>query len=99
MEEAGILDKNNILHLFSLHYVFLPRINTALDAFVEAWNLHPVRTERNLKNEQLTAVADVAGTFYGVDELEWYGFDPQVPHPGDDGLSTVTVHNIDFSTM
>lgn len=111
MEEAGILDRNNILHLFCLHYVFLPRINVALDSFVEAWNLHPVRTERNwtpeqiwmngmidLRNEQLTAVADVTGSINNVDELEWYGFDPQAPHPGDDGFSTVTVHDIYFNT-
>ena len=109
MEEAGILDRNNVLHLFSLHYVFLPRINTALDSFVEAWNLHPIRTERNwtpeqiwmngmidLRNEQLTAVADVAGSVNSVDDLEWYGFDPQAPHPNDDGLSTVLVHDINF---
>ncbi len=38
----------------------------------------------------------MAGSANSVDELEWYGFDPQAPHPGDDGLSTFTVHNINF---
>ena len=42
MEEAGILERSNTLHLFALHFTFLPRINTALESFVEAWNLHPI---------------------------------------------------------
>lgn len=42
MEEAGILERSNTLHLFALHLTFLPRINTALESFVEAWNLHPI---------------------------------------------------------
>ena len=31
-----------------------------------------------------------------ADDLEWYGFDPQAPHPGDDGLSTVVVDDVDI---
>jgi len=31
-----------------------------------------------------------------IDDLEWYGFDPQAPHPGDDGLSTVVVDDVDI---
>lgn len=50
----------------------------------------------DLRNEQLTAVADVAGSVNSVDELEWYGFDPQAPHPNDDGVSTALVHDINF---
>ena len=107
MEEAGILNRNNNLHVFALHFIYLPRINRALESFAEAWNLHPVRTEHNwtpeqiwmngmidMRNEQLTAVADVTGSVNSIDE--WYGFDPQAPHPGDDGLSSVVVDDIDF---
>ena len=47
MEESGLLDVTNPLHLFVLHYVYLPRINAAIDSFVESWNKHPIRTERN----------------------------------------------------
>ena len=111
MEEAGhtILDRNNNLHLFCLHFIFLLRINRALESFVEAWNLHPIRTERNwspvqmwtngmidLRNQSLTAVADVVGYSGSADDLEWYGYDPQAPHPNDDGLSTVLVDNVNF---
>ena len=53
MEESGLLDVTNPLHLFVLHYVYLPRINAAIDSFVEAWNKHPIRTERNWSPEQI----------------------------------------------
>lgn len=72
MEEAGILDRNNDIHLFVLQFIFLPRINRALESFTSAWNLHPIRTERNRtpmriwsngmidhRNCDLNAVADV----------------------------------------
>jgi len=72
MEEAGILDRNNDIHLFVLQFIFLPRINRALESFTSAWNLHPIRTERNWtpmriwsngmidhRNCDLNAVADV----------------------------------------
>ena len=39
MEQSGFLDVENPIHIFSLHLVFLPRINTALkpQAFYWAW--------------------------------------------------------------
>ena len=47
MEESGLLDVTNPLHLFVLHYVYLPRINAAINSFVEACNKLPIGTERN----------------------------------------------------
>ncbi|XP_066936550.1 uncharacterized protein [Clytia hemisphaerica] len=47
MESDGLLDRNNEVHLFILHYVFLPRINHSLISFTMSWNMHPVRTEHN----------------------------------------------------
>lgn len=104
MEEAGILDRNNDLHLFVLHFIFLPRINRALESFTSAWNLHPIRTERNwtpvriwsngMIDHDLNAVADVAESAVSNDNLEWYGYDPQAPHPSDDGLSSVNVDDV-----
>lgn len=111
MEESGLLDVTNPLHLFVLHYVYLPRINAAIDSFVEAWNKHPIRTERNWSPEQiwsngmidrvngrLTAVADVRSEAnISGHEHEWYGFDPDAPPPPDDGLSTVQVNEVDLN--
>ena len=44
MENAGLLNRDSELHIFSLHFVYLPRINRALQHFVEAWNNHRLRT-------------------------------------------------------
>lgn len=53
LESVGILDPNNDLHLFCLHFVYLPRINRHLNSWREAWVKHPMRTEQNLSPEQL----------------------------------------------
>ncbi|XP_059892813.1 uncharacterized protein LOC132446501 isoform X2 [Gadus macrocephalus] len=45
LEEDGVLDIANIMHLFCVHYVFLPRLRSALQVFVAGWNHHPLRTE------------------------------------------------------
>ena len=50
----------------------------------------------DMRNEQLTAVADVTGSVNSIDEFEWYGFNPPAPHPDDDGLSSVVVDDINF---
>lgn len=42
MEKCEILDPLNQLHLFSLHYCFIPKINEALVKFQEGWNMHPM---------------------------------------------------------
>ena len=47
MEESGLLQRNNSLHKFVLHYIFTPRINKALQSFAASWNHHPMRTERH----------------------------------------------------
>ena len=47
MEEVGILDPLDNNHLYSLHHVFLPRIQRALDLYAEAWNNHPISGEKN----------------------------------------------------
>ena len=53
MESCGILEPANELHLFALHYVFLPRINRNLQMFQEAYNRSPLGTERGCSATQL----------------------------------------------
>ncbi len=43
----------NEWHMFSLHFVFLPRLNRDLEVFRNQWNNHPLRTEHNLTPIQL----------------------------------------------
>ena len=53
MENEGILDIGNDVHLFALRYVFKDRINSSLKVFAEGWNHHPLSTEGNMSPAQL----------------------------------------------
>ncbi len=87
MEVNGILDLNCETDLFVLHYLFIPQINQSLDTFVQAWNNHAIRTERNwnpLKiwsrgvldpsNIGQTAVRDIVDDI-PLDSVNSFGFD------------------------
>ena len=87
MESTGILNPDDPVHLFTLHLVFTPRINNALSEFMEAFNHHRVRTERNWSPYQmwLNGMSHHNNPLsHGqVDEqpsnIELYGYDPQGP--------------------
>lgn len=53
LEATGALDPDNDVHLFCLHYVYVPRINHHLEKWMNAWNMHSVRTEQNYSPLQL----------------------------------------------
>ena len=78
LEENGLLDISNTAHMFCLQYVYLPRINVHLNRFIEGYDHHPIRTERNKspiqlwifgslmhRNEDNISLTDV--TSYGID--------------------------------
>ena len=44
LEHHGLLDPLNEVDIYSLHYVYLPRINTAISVFRDGWNNHGLRT-------------------------------------------------------
>lgn len=47
MEQHGILNPDDSVHLWALHFVFLPRINRALAGFQATWNNHKLSTQKN----------------------------------------------------
>ncbi|KAK5918668.1 hypothetical protein CgunFtcFv8_003411 [Champsocephalus gunnari] len=49
----GLLDVSSREDIFAVHMTFLPKRKGDLEAFVEGWNNHPLRTERNRTPEQL----------------------------------------------
>lgn len=53
MEDAGLLDPSNEVHLYALHYVFLPRLNQHIAEFVDAHTRAPISTEHNKSPLQL----------------------------------------------
>ena len=44
LESRGYLDPTSAIHLYSLHYVYLPRVNNSLEQFQGGWNHHGIRT-------------------------------------------------------
>lgn len=45
MEEHGVLDSLNELHLFSLHCIYLPQIQRSAAEFQNQWNNHGLSTQ------------------------------------------------------
>lgn len=64
MEDEGILDVDDIIQLFCLHYIFLKRINFSMSKFVDAWNKHPMESVGGLSPEQqwVVGMAQYHGT-------------------------------------
>lgn len=42
MEDAGILNNDDPIHIWCLHYIYLPYINSSLANFVDGWSFHPM---------------------------------------------------------
>jgi len=53
LEREYGLDPDNNIHLWCLHYVYVPIINRALMIFKNQWNKHPISTEHNFSPQQL----------------------------------------------
>ena len=53
LEDRDFLDPQNDVHLFALQYVYLRRINTTLEGFMEGWNNHGIRTAQSRSPNQL----------------------------------------------
>ena len=83
----GINNVDDPLRLFALHVIFLPRINKALEEFLEGFNHHKVRTERNWSpnqvwlNGMLHADSPLSRGLLDGDpnDLCFYGYDAQGP--------------------
>lgn len=45
MQHQRILNTDQITQIFALHYIYIPRMQKALDDFVKTWNVHGLSTE------------------------------------------------------
>ena len=82
LESQLLLDPLNDIHLFALHYVYLPRINHSLQVFTQGWNCHGIRT-MNERNPMETFLMD---KMHSQEEEELshpdiYGIDLEGPIP------------------
>lgn len=82
MEQNDLLISLNELHLFALHYVFLPRIQADTEQFVRQWNNHGLSTERYQTPLQLwhTGFYNTQDQFQALPEV-YYGVDDNGPLP------------------
>ena len=103
LQSNGVLDPLNIVDLFCLHLVFIPRINQSLIRFQDAWNNHPLSTESNrtplqlytlysIGNPLFTDEGDVDSNSYGVD----YDTDSDFDEDDSDTIS-IPETNLPFS--
>ena len=53
IEQTGLLDVENPIHMFTLQYVYIRRINCALSEWMVSFHDHPFQTELNWSPNQL----------------------------------------------
>ena len=47
MESHQFLDPFNEVHIYALHYAYLPKIRRSVEEFILQWNNHPLSSENN----------------------------------------------------
>jgi len=101
MEQTGILDVENAIHMFALHLVFSKRINTALNEFVGMFNDHGLSTEHGWTPNQIwlngilneNNPLNSNGSDHSVVD-QFYGEDPDGPRPLSDVAHGVIIEQI-----
>lgn len=99
MEQTGLLDLENPINMFVLHWVFLKRINYALHEWMHGFNNHPLSTEHNWSPNQLWINGMLkqnnplvnGGLDDDPDDIRFYGEDPDGPTPFEDSDNCVIV--------
>lgn len=83
LEEHGLLDSLNELHLFCLHYVYLPRTERAVTEFRNQWNNHGLSTQGGRTPLQLwhSGVLSNPQILRDTGDFENYGIDEDGPLP------------------
>mmetsp|Transcript_13147 Transcript_13147/g.19768 ORF Transcript_13147/g.19768 Transcript_13147/m.19768 type:complete len:200 (+) Transcript_13147:653-1252(+) len=78
------MDLTNILHIYTLQYLFIPRIQYCLQQFINTWNNHKMRTENNYSPLQLLTNLEgfIAADVQAVDE-DNYGLELGADDSGD----------------
>ena len=109
MEENNLLNPSSDKDLFCLHFVYLPRINSALENFKKAWNNHKLSTEQGRTPNQLyiQGMLRLFGSNYrnindffeseSVDEERYGTYEPETEEVSfENSDNNVTVPNIEL---
>ena len=75
LEDEGMLDPFNTLHIAALHYVYLPKINEKLELWRNAWSRHRMRTVKSSPIRLWVSgqLQDPVGIELSIAELQSYG--------------------------
>ena len=103
LEEQGLLNPLNDMHLFALHYIYIPRINHSLQCFQDGWNHHGIRTARHLSPKQLYLQGILRLHSSGHSALDFltrvddnYGVSDEDPRP-EEHSNTINIPESHFS--
>ena len=72
LEHHDLLDPTNEIHLYSLHYVYVRRINKSLTEFQEGWNHHSIRTAQNKSPHKLFVEGSLCLQRSGLIALDFF---------------------------
>ena len=102
LEEQDLLNPLDQLHLWALHYVYLPRINRSLTEFIHSWNHHPMRSAGHKTPQQLFTAGYLVMQASNITALDFadpvdmnYGVDPGIEVVPDNNV-TIPENPINF---
>ena len=72
LEHNEVLNPIDTIHLSALHYVYIPRINQALQLFLESWNHHGIRTESGQTPNQIFTAGSLRLRHSGLSALDFF---------------------------
>ena len=87
MEDEGILDPHNDLHVVVLHHVFLHKIQEKLDMWNRAWSQHSMRTARSSPMRMWIAgqLQNPVGIELGSEAINSYGVEGFINYEAGEG--------------
>ncbi|XP_066921422.1 uncharacterized protein [Clytia hemisphaerica] len=74
-----LLNVENVIHMWALHYVFISRINQVLLKFMSGWENHSLSSEKQRTPIQLWVIGLNSDMFEEPEQLEYYGVDWEGP--------------------
>lgn len=103
LEQYGLLDSLNDRQLYSLHYVFLPRINRSISEFTNSWNHHRIRTAHYKSPCQLFTAGLLVLQHSRLTAFDFfedmYGIDQDGPEPLDSDRTVVVPKQADLRNL
>ena len=103
LENNDLLNPLDPIQIYALQYVYIPRINRALQCFREAWNNHGLQTERGQTPNELFTAGALRLRYAGLTSLDFfdeisdtYGIDDEQAVGEYDDDEGITVPPVDF---